>query len=194
MTKNLVEFRSLTAIVAELGTSVKHQSRDYGSTVVDMDPQVSHLDSIDVKILRILQREGRIPITQLSAHLNIPHATVRDRIRKMESEGVIEGYEAVIKPARIGLSITGFVQITLDHRLQTSLQHTIDALMSIPEVSEFHVLTGETDIFLRIHATDMDHLRDIIFEKLYKMPGFQRSNTGVVLASGKKCIRIGDDS
>lgn len=154
---------------------------------------MSQLDSTDVKILRMLQSEGRIPITQLSAHLDVPHATIRDRIRKLETEGVIEGYQAVINPAQVGLPITGFVQITLDHRLQTSLQQTIDTLMNIQEVSEFYVLTGETDIFVRIHATGMDHLREIIFEKLNRIPGFQRSNTGVVLASGRKCIALHDD-
>jgi DNA-binding Lrp family transcriptional regulator len=152
--------------------------------------KVNQLDATDVKILRTLQSEGRIPITQLSAQLGVPHATIRDRIRKLETEGVIEGYQAVINPAQVGLSITGFVQITLDHQLQTSLQQTIDTLMNIPEVSQFYVLTGETDIFVRIHATDMDHLREIIFEKLNRIPGFQRSNTGVVLASGRKCIAI----
>lgn len=153
---------------------------------------MSQLDSIDLKILQILQSEGRIPITQLSAQLDTPHATIRDRIRKMEADGVIEGYQAVVNPDQVGLPITGFVQITLDHRLQTSLQETIDTLMDIKEVSEFYVLTGETDIFVRIHASDMDHLRRIIFEKLNRIPGFQRLNTGVVLSSGRKCITLSD--
>jgi DNA-binding Lrp family transcriptional regulator len=192
MAKNLVGIRASTAIVAELIPDVKHQSG--GVTAIwNRGRKVSQLDSTDVKILRMLQSEGRIPITQLSAHLDVPHATIRDRIRKLESEGVIEGYQAVINPAQVGLPITGFVQITLDHRLQTSLQQTIDTLMNIQEVSEFYVLTGETDIFVRIHATGMDHLREIIFEKLNRIPGFQRSNTGVVLASGRKCLALRDD-
>jgi DNA-binding Lrp family transcriptional regulator len=152
------------------------------------------MDEVDIKILRILQQEGRIPITQLSAQLEIPHATLRDRIRKMERAGVIDGYKAVIDPVKVGLLITGFVQITLDHRLQSSLQETITTLMSIEEVSEFYVLTGETDIFVRIHARDIDHLRQIIFEKLNRIPGFQRSDTGVVLASGRKCFAIPEPS
>ncbi len=151
---------------------------------------LNQLDDTDIKILQVLQVEGRIPITQLSAQLDIPHATIRDRIRKLEQGGVIEGYRAVINPEKAGLLITCLVHVKIDQRLELDIQDTIDTLMNTEEVSEFFVLTGETDISVLIHARDIDHLRHIIYDKLKAIPGFERANTGVVLAYGTRPITL----
>ena len=63
------------------------------------------LDSTDIRILRMLQTEGRMPLTKLSEFLNIPHTTVRDRIRRMEEAGVIDRYETVINLAKVGFYV-----------------------------------------------------------------------------------------
>jgi DNA-binding Lrp family transcriptional regulator len=151
---------------------------------------VNQLDSTDINILNALQADGRIPITQLSDQLGIPHATIRDRIRKLERSGVIQGYKAVINPEKAGLLISCLVQITIDQRLELDIEDTIDTLLSIDQVSQFFVLTGETDIAVLIHARDVDHLRTIIYDKLKAVPGFERENTGVVLATGSKPINL----
>lgn len=151
---------------------------------------MNQLDDTDIKILQVLQVEGRIPITQLSAQLDIPHATIRDRIRKLEQARIIEGYKAVINPENAGLLITCLVHIKIDQRLELDMQDTIETLMNTEEVSEFFVLTGETDVSVLIHARDIDHLRQIIYDKLKAIPGFERANTGVVLASGSRPIAL----
>ena len=99
------------------------------------------LDSTDVKILQILQTDGKIPLTRLSEQLGVPHATLRDRIRKLENAGVIEGYETVVNPAQVGFHISCFVEIVLDHQVETS--RSAEALMDVPEVTELkHPLQG----------------------------------------------------
>lgn len=140
------------------------------------------LDALDIQIIDILQSEGRIPVTQIGARIDVPHPTVRDRIRRLEEEGVIEGYAAVINPAKVGYLISCLVQVSMEQNLE--LDETLAVLRGIDEVTEFLVLTGATDIAVRVYARDIDHLRDIIYRKIKSIPGFIRSNTQVVLASG----------
>ncbi len=146
------------------------------------------LDRLDIQIIQILQTEGRIPITQIGARINVPHTTVRDRIQRLEDEGVIEGYTAVINPAKLGYLISCLVHITVEQKLQ--LEETIAVLRGIDEVTEFLVLTGDTDIAVRLYARDVDHLREIIYNKIKTIPGFLRSNTHIVLISGTEPIKI----
>ena len=143
---------------------------------------MERLDDLDVQIIDILQAEGRIPVTHIGSSIGVPHTTVRDRIQRLEEEGVIEGYTAVINPAKVGYLISCLVHVTMEQKME--LEETIAMLRGIDEVTEFLVLTGGTDIAVRIYARDIGHLRDIIYDKIKSIPGFLRSNTQVVLASG----------
>lgn len=146
------------------------------------------LDEVDVKILQALQADGRAPLTQLSAQFGIPHGTIRDRIRKMENAGVIEGYRAVINPARIGFVINCIVEFTLDHRVDVG--QSIEALLSVPEVTEVHILSGEIDALVRICARDIEHLRTILYDKFNNVPGMMRTQTVMVLSSHIKPVPL----
>ena len=149
------------------------------------------LDDLDIQIIDILQSEGRIPITQIGARIDVPHTTVRDRIQRLEDEGVIEGYAAVINPAKVGYLISCLIQVTMEQKME--LEEIISVLRGIDEVTEFLVLTGGTDIAVRVYARDIDHLRDIIYRKIKSIPGFIRSNTQVVLTSGTTPITFSKD-
>jgi len=140
------------------------------------------LDDLNIQIIDILQSEGRMPVTQIAARIDVPHTTVRDRIQRLEEEGVIEGYSAVVNPAKVGYLLSCLVHVTMEQKME--LEETIAVLRGIDEVTEFLVLTGGTDIAVRVYARDIDHLRDIIYDKIKSIPGFLRSNTQVVLASG----------
>lgn len=146
------------------------------------------LDDADIKILRALQADGRLPLTQLSEQLDMPHATLRDRIRKLEEAGVIEGYTAIINPASVGFSITCFVELVLDHQVQT--ERALKALATIQEVTEIYLLTGETDALVQIWARDVGHLREILYERFIRIPGLVRTNTLVVLDTRRKPLPL----
>lgn len=146
------------------------------------------LDRLDVQIIGILQTEGRIPITQIGARIGVPHTTVRDRIQRLEDERIIEGYTIKINPAKLGYLVSCLVHVTVEQRLQ--LEETIAFLRDIDEVTEYLVLTGNTDIAVRLYARDVDHLREIIYNKIMTIPGFMRSNTQLVLTSGTEPITI----
>jgi DNA-binding Lrp family transcriptional regulator len=149
------------------------------------------LDDLDVQIIDILQKEGRIPVTQIGARIDVPHTTVRDRIQRLEEEGVIERYAAVINPAKLGYLISCLVHVTMEQKME--LEEIIAVLSSIDEVTEFLVLTGGTDIAIRLYARDIDHLREVIYRKIKAIPGFIRSNTQIVLVSGTMPITFPSD-
>jgi len=146
------------------------------------------LDGTDVKILQMLQADARLPLTQLSEQLGIPHSTVRDRIRKMEEAGIIEGYTVVINPSKAGFPIDCFVEVTLDHRVETNM--SLKALAELNEVIELHILTGGIDILARICARDIEHLREILYDRLTQVPGLVRTNTLVILSTQVKPLAL----
>jgi len=145
-------------------------------------------DNTDIKILQILQTDVRLPLTQLSEQLGIPHGTVRDRIRKMEEAGVIECYTAILNPAKLGFLMNCLVQVTLDQQVENSL--AVEALLKIKEVTEIQLLTGEVDAFVRIWAKDVEHLRQILYDKFTSIPGMVRTNTIIVLDTQSKPLPL----
>lgn len=146
------------------------------------------VDNIDIKILRVLQTDFRLPLTQLSEQLGIPHGTVRDRIRKMEEAGVIERYATIINPAKLGFLLNCFVEVTLDQMIENN--SAIEALLKIEEVAEIHTLTGNVDAFVRIWARDVEHLREILYDKFTNIPGMVRTNTIIVLDTQAKPLPL----
>lgn len=141
-------------------------------------------DNTDIKILQILQTDVRLPLTQLSEQLGIPHGTIRDRIRKMEEAGVIECYAAILNPIQLGFLMNCLVAVTLDQQVENSL--AIEALLKIEEVTEIQLLTGDVDAFVRIWARDVEHLRQILYDKFTSVPGMLRTSTIMVLSTYTK--------
>ena len=147
-----------------------------------------NLDNIDIKILQVLQKDVRLPLTQLSEQIGVPHATVRDRIRKMEAAGVIKSYVAIIDPTKLGHLMNCLVQVTLDQRVENSL--VMEAFLQIDEVTEIQLLTGDVDVFVRIWARDVEHMRHILYDKFTSIPGVLRTNTIIVLDTFTKPLPL----
>jgi len=147
-----------------------------------------NLDNTDVKILQTLQTDVRIPLTQLSKHLGIPHGTVRDRIRKLEEAGVIECYATILNPVKLGFLLNCLVQVTVDQRIE--INQVVEALLKIDEVTEIQILSGDVDASVRIWARDKEHLRQILYEKLTKVPGMLRTSTIMVLGTYTKPLPL----
>jgi DNA-binding Lrp family transcriptional regulator len=142
-------------------------------------PVVYQPDETDIEILRALQRDGRMPLTQLGDQLGLAHTTVRDRVRRMEDAGVITGYQVQICPEQLGWTICGYIMMTMDQRVPIS--SAVKALARIPEVAETYLLSGEVDVLVKIWARDIPHLSEIVYEKIRFIPGLRRTNTVLVL-------------
>ena len=140
---------------------------------------MSQLDDLDLDILAALEDNARISISELARRLDTPGSTLRDRIRGLEQEGVILGYTALVDPQKLGLEIKALLQVTRDQTF--SLEEFRAETNELREVANVQLVTGETDELITVHARDVDHLKDIIYNVVGALPGVTRSNTTIVL-------------
>lgn len=137
------------------------------------------LDDLDLAILTELESNARITASELSRRLDSPSSTIRDRIQRLEDDGVIRAYTTVIDPEKLGLGIKAVVQVTRDHSV--SLETLISEAAKLPEITNVQLLTGDTDELITIYARDVEHLKDIMYNKFGSLPGLIRMSTAIVL-------------
>jgi Lrp/AsnC family leucine-responsive transcriptional regulator len=137
------------------------------------------LDDLDLAILAELEGNARISISELARRLGAPSSTLRDRIRGLEQAGVILGYTALVNPQKLGLGLKAILQVTRDQNF--SLEEFRAEPAEFHEVANVQLVTGETDELITVHARDVDHLKDIIYNVVGALPGVTRSNTAIVL-------------
>jgi DNA-binding Lrp family transcriptional regulator len=140
---------------------------------------MSTLDALDLAILAELEQNARIAVSELARRLNAPSSTIRDRLRGLEESEVILGYTAVVNPAKLGLGIKAIIQVARDQSV--SFGDFLSEPLVFHEITNVQLVTGETDEFITVYARDVDHLKDIIYNKVGSLPGLARSNTAIVL-------------
>ena len=137
------------------------------------------LDHLDLALLAELEADARLSVSELSRRLGAPSSTVRDRMRGLEESGVILGYTTVIDHEKLGLGIKAIIQVTRDQDF--SLKEFYAEPVGFHEVTCVQLVTGETDELITVYASDVDQLKDIIYNKVGSLPGLTRSNTAIVL-------------
>lgn len=139
------------------------------------------LDDIDKSILRILQSEGRISNKDLAERINLTTTPTLERVRRLEREGVISGYEAKVDPQKVDKGFNAFVTVTLSaHRLHL-LDEFTSAVKAIPEILACYNTTGDGDFLLQIVAKDVQDYEQLMRTKLATLPDVQRLYTSIVL-------------
>ena len=138
------------------------------------------IDQIDKKILTILQSDGRITNSRLAKEVGLSPPAVLERVRRLESTGIIEKYVAILDRERAGFSIQTIVMVCLSHH-QISLQSVKERLTRMHEVLECHQLTGEVDFLLKVAVKDMTSYTDFVNNKLSGIPGIQNVKTSFIL-------------
>lgn len=135
-------------------------------------------DGVDREILRLLQTDGRIKLSELGRRVSLSPAAVAERVRRLEGAGVVEGYGAQVVPGRLGYGIQAFIRVN-PHGGYT-LQHprTLE-LLDRPEVTEVHHVVGEDCWILKVAVTGTVHLEEI----LAQTSALGRTTTSVVLSS-----------
>lgn len=129
------------------------------------------LDKTDLAILREVQADGRLSNAKLSEKLALSETPCWRRIKRLEAEGLIEGYQAVLNRKKLGLGVVGFAQITIDDHGSDDPLIFEREIGLIPEILTCHNVTGEYDYILQIVAKDLDAYGDFIRERLRKLPG-----------------------
>jgi len=147
------------------------------------------IDQLDHKILKLLRRNGRIKNADLARQCGVAPSTMLERMRRLEEEGVIRGYEAVLDERRMGLTVQGFVMITLDRHNIQQIRRLEKDIEDVPYVRACYHLTGRFDYMLHVSARDLDHLGELIKERIATIPGIGKLETLLVLSE----VQTGED-
>ena len=139
------------------------------------------LDKYDYAILGVLQQDARASLQDISARVGLSSTPCWARIKKMEGEGVIQGYTVRIDPAAIGFTETVIVQVTLESHNDETLVAFGKALEDIPEVLEAYLISGDYDYYIRIAVRDTRDYERLLRERLYRIKGIRHSKSSFVL-------------
>jgi Lrp/AsnC family leucine-responsive transcriptional regulator len=151
------------------------------------------MDDISLKILKILQEKARVPNIEVARQVGMAPSGVLERVRKLEKQGIIDGYEVLLNPARFDRSLVAFVFVT--PRPGSDETGLGAVLAAIPDTQEVHFVAGEDGFVVKIRAADPSHLERIRCEKIASLPQVRSTRTLIVLKSYKETARIPlDDS
>jgi DNA-binding Lrp family transcriptional regulator len=143
------------------------------------------LDAIDLRILSILQRDGRITNFDLARKIGLTQAPTLARVKKLEKSGFIRRYVALADQAKLGMPVTAFVSVILEsHKRKTTLDFA-GAVKKLPEVLECHHIAGDEDFLLKVVAASPGDYEAFVLEKLTKIEGIEKVKTTFVLSSSK---------
>jgi len=144
------------------------------------------LDSLDLKILKILQDEGRISNLDLSQMIGLSPAPTLERVKKLEKAGIIKGYQAVLDLYRLGLGTETFMQVSLAYNKQNAIDNFMEQIAKIDEIIECYQITGASDFILRILVKDVSAYEQLVREKLSHVTEITNMQTMVILSTIKK--------
>ncbi|KAA0912944.1 Lrp/AsnC family transcriptional regulator [Aquicoccus porphyridii] len=139
------------------------------------------LDALDRRILNVLQRKGRMSNADLSEAVNLSPSACHRRVQRLEAEGFIRDYVALLDPRKIGLPTTVFVEITLQGQADEVLDAFEKAVARIPDVLECHLMAGTADYILKVVAENTDDFARIHRQHLSRLPGVAQMQSSFAL-------------
>jgi Lrp/AsnC family leucine-responsive transcriptional regulator len=149
------------------------------------DDPTDALDRFDRAILRILAAEGRLPVAELARRVGLSKSPTQVRLKRLEAEGIIAGYRAVIPPVRLGLAHVAFVEVGLSDTREAALQAFNRAVLAAPEIEECHMIAGGFDYLLKVRTGDIAAYRRVLAETLSTLPHVAATSTYVVMEAVK---------
>jgi len=148
------------------------------------------LDKIDLKILDVLQRDGRTSITELSGQVGLSATPIADRVKRLERDGVIMGYHARINPHALGRKLLVFVEIKLSVKSGDLFEKVKRQLQFVPEVQECHLVSGDFDYLVKARIREMGEYRQLLGDILKKLPASAESRSYVVMEEVKESLEL----
>lgn len=148
------------------------------------------LDKTDLAILREVQADGRLSNAKLSEKLALSETPCWRRLKRLESDGFIEGYQAILSRKKLGYGVVGFAQVTIgDHASDDPLVFEKE-VANIPEILSCHNVTGDYDYLIQIVANDLDAYGVFIRDRLRKLPGVASIHSNLSLREVKSTLSL----
>lgn len=148
--------------------------------------QNSEIDQYDQKILEVLSTDGRISITDLAAKIGLSKTPCQMRMRRLISEGYIQGFTAIINPSKLQLEHIAFAEVKLSNTQEEALQKFNVAVRKIKEVEECHMIAGRFDYLLKIRTRDIRRYREVLGERISNLPYVASTSTNVAMETVKE--------
>src|SRR4051794_27965225 len=148
------------------------------------------LDRIDLRILQVLQADGRLSNLKLSEAVALSPTAVLARVQRLTREGYILGYEARLNPARLGAGLLVFVEVVLDRTTPNVFESFKAAVQVQPQILECHMVAGGFDYLLKTRMADMQAYREFAGTVLWQLPGVRETRTYAVMEEVKNTTRL----
>lgn len=135
------------------------------------------LDATDRVLVAALQHDGRLSMRALAAQVHISRASAYTRVQRLERDGVIAGYSAVVDAAKLGLAVSAYIHLKV---AQQAWQPLRDRLLTIGDIEHAALVSGDVDIVLLVRTPDISALRDIVLTRLQEMPEVTATQTVLI--------------
>jgi len=148
----------------------------------------SAMDRFDNAILSVLAEDGRISITDLAKRIGLSKSPTQARLRRLEEQGVILGYRAMLDPIRLGLDHVAFVEVRLNDTRETALRAFNAAIAKVPEIEQAHMIASHFDYLLKVRTRDMTAYRRFLGETISSLPHVANTSTHVAMEAVKETM------
>ncbi len=147
-------------------------------------------DDIDKKILNIIQEEGRITNARLAQEIGISPPSMLERVKRLETSGIIEGYAALLDRDKTGFGLLALIMVSLSLHQISSLEKVKESLIGLDEVLECYQVSGDVDFLLKVATQDMNSYKEFVNNKLSGISGIQNIKTSFVLDTLKSTTKL----
>ncbi|MCD4722677.1 MAG: Lrp/AsnC family transcriptional regulator [Desulfobacula sp.] len=146
------------------------------------------MDNTDLQILKILQKKARVPNVEVARNIGMAPSAVLERIKKLEAQGVIKGYEVRLNPDMFNCSMIAFIQIKMV--TPGRLIETGEMLSKIEQIQEVHYLAGEDCLMVKLRVSDNTELETILSTKIANLDVVKDTKTFIALSTYKESAKI----
>ncbi len=148
------------------------------------------LDKIDQNILNILQKDGRVSNVKLAQIINLSPTPCLERVKRLEKEGYIKGYVALLDAELLGSALVSFIEVSLERTTTEALDTFRREIAKMEEIQECHMVAGGFDYLIKVRTRDMAHYRKFLGEKLSSLTSISSTHTYVVMEEVKATSAI----
>jgi len=146
---------------------------------------VEHLDTKDIQLLRLLQKNAKLTVKELAKEINLSPSPVFERVKRLEQEGYVKKYAAVLDPDKLNRGFTVFCQIKLKIHDRSVGYDFVNEILEIEEVAECYNISGDFDFLLKVQVRDMKHYQDFVFNTLGSVDSIGSTHSTFVMAEVK---------
>jgi Lrp/AsnC family leucine-responsive transcriptional regulator len=148
-------------------------------------PDTGHLDQFDRAILKWLALDGRMPVTELASKVGLSKTPCQIRVKRLQADGFILGFRAMLNPGKLGLEHIAFVEVRLSNTTEKALNAFNASVQRVPEIEQCHMIAGAFDYLLKVRTSDIRSYREVLGEVISALPYVASTSTHVSMEAVK---------